>query len=252
MKIAVDAGHGLYTAGKRCLKSIDKNETREWTLNNRIATRVVELLSYYQGVETLRLDDTSGKSDIPLSSRAANANKWGADFCLSIHHNAGINGGTGGGMIVFTHTSVSYSDLQKTIYSECIARGGLAGRAIPLDKANFEILRRTNCPAILIEYGFMDSITDTPIILTGAFAENMAIGTVEALAKYFRLTKSVTDKIYHLWAELPEWARVPLMAMHKAGYYQGYSPSDLQLSQTKMECLVVIARALKAGGLLNY
>ena len=28
-KIAIDAGHGRYTAGNRCLKSIDTNETRE-------------------------------------------------------------------------------------------------------------------------------------------------------------------------------------------------------------------------------
>jgi len=39
-KIAIDAGHGLKTAGKRCLKSLDKNETREWVLNDR-ASEVV-------------------------------------------------------------------------------------------------------------------------------------------------------------------------------------------------------------------
>ena len=36
-KIAIDAGHGLYTEGKRCLKSLDPNETREWQLNERVA-----------------------------------------------------------------------------------------------------------------------------------------------------------------------------------------------------------------------
>ena len=46
-KIALDAGHGLYTAGKRCLKSIDPNETREWSLNSRIAEKVTEKLETY-------------------------------------------------------------------------------------------------------------------------------------------------------------------------------------------------------------
>ena len=36
-KIAIDAGHGLKTAGKRCLNSLDKNETREWVLNDRVS-----------------------------------------------------------------------------------------------------------------------------------------------------------------------------------------------------------------------
>ena len=29
-KLALNAGHGLYTEGKRCLKSLDPKETREW------------------------------------------------------------------------------------------------------------------------------------------------------------------------------------------------------------------------------
>lgn len=34
-KIVIDAGHGKNTAGKRCLKSLDKNETRECILMYR-------------------------------------------------------------------------------------------------------------------------------------------------------------------------------------------------------------------------
>ena len=35
-KIALNAGHYSKTLGKRCLKKLDKNETREWVLNDRI------------------------------------------------------------------------------------------------------------------------------------------------------------------------------------------------------------------------
>ena len=61
-----------------------------------------------------------------------------------------------------------------------------------------------------------------------------------------------TNKIYKYWKDLPDWAEAPLMAMYKAGYFAGASASNLNLSQTKMECLVVIARALKKDGKLNY
>ena len=40
LKIALTAGHYLETAGKRCLKSLDKNETREWVLNDRICDKI--------------------------------------------------------------------------------------------------------------------------------------------------------------------------------------------------------------------
>ena len=44
IKVAIDAGHGLYTSGKRCMKSLDPNETREWVLNSRIAEKLERLL----------------------------------------------------------------------------------------------------------------------------------------------------------------------------------------------------------------
>ena len=47
VKIAIDAGHGINTKGKRCLKSIDSKETREWWLNDRIADRLQKKLAEY-------------------------------------------------------------------------------------------------------------------------------------------------------------------------------------------------------------
>ena len=93
-KIAIDAGHGLYTEGKRCLKSLDPNETREWQLNERVARYVTSYLQK-SGHQVRRLDDITGKTDVPLKTRTNTANSWCADFCVSIHHNAGINGGSG-------------------------------------------------------------------------------------------------------------------------------------------------------------
>lgn len=78
---------------------------------------------------------------------------------------------------------------------------------------------------------------------------------VKALAsKTQELEKELdkTNKIYKYWKDLPEWAYAPLIAMYKAGYFAGASPNNLNLSQTKMECLVVLARALKKDGKLNF
>ena len=93
-KIVLDAGHGRYTAGKRCLKSLDRNETREWVLNARVAD-ATEAYLRSAGHVVLRVDDVSGDTDVPLAVRVTMANEWNADYYASIHHNAGINGGTG-------------------------------------------------------------------------------------------------------------------------------------------------------------
>ena len=191
-KIALNAGHGLYTAGKRCLKSIDKNETREWVLNSRICNKVEDKLKAYTGYELIRLDDKTGKTDVALKTRTDKANKLNADFYLSIHHNAGIKGGSGGGIVAYTYTKVNNTtkEWQKALYDAIIKHTGLKGnRSQPLAQSNLHECRESNMPCVLIECGFMDSTTDVPIILTDDFADKVATACVEVIANRAQLAK---------------------------------------------------------------
>lgn len=196
MLIAIDAGHGRYTPGKRCLKSIDPNETREWVLNSRIADKVQALLSLYD-CQTMRVDDTTGETDISEAGRVKAANSAKADFYISIHHNAGINGGAGGGIVVFAArkaADISYQ-LQDAVYRYTVAATGLKGnRSNPKPVKDFYVLRNTNMPAILGEYGFMDSTYDTPIILKEAFADKTAAGIVSALVEVLGLEATMNEE----------------------------------------------------------
>ena len=214
-KLAITAGHYLYTAGKRCLKSIDPNETREWWLNDRIADRIEVLLKNYIGIEVLRCDDTTGKTPESLYARTNAANKFKADFYLSIHHNAGINGGTGGGIQAYVYNggvSTATIEWQKELYDELIKLTGLAGnRSQTCPKANFHEVRETNMPAVLLELGFMDSKTDTPIILTQDFAYKCAQACVNVIVRRAGLKKKtiVTTTIsstYKLVTEVNRYA----------------------------------------------
>lgn len=202
-KLALNAGHGLNTAGKRCLKSLDKNQTREWWLNDRICDKIEKKLKDYEGYELIRLDDTTGKKDIALATRTDKANKFGADFYLSIHHNAGVMGGKGGGVIAITYTKTDKvtADWQKALYDRIIKYTGLKGnRAKPLDKQNLHECRVSKMPCVLLECGFMDSATDVPIILTDAYAEKVANACVEVIVEKGKLKKKVVapTKTYHV------------------------------------------------------
>lgn len=195
-KLALSAGHYLYTAGKRCSKSIDPNETREWWLNDRIADRIEVLLSEYDGIEVLRLDDTTGKKDVTLRQRSDAANNWKANFYLAVHHNAGVNGGKGGGISAHVYTQPSDESLiwQKELYNALIKSTGLKGnRSNPLVKQNLHECREPKCPAVLLELGFMDSTTDVPIILTQDYAYKCAQACVDVIVKRKGLKKKATD-----------------------------------------------------------
>ena len=195
-KIALGAGHGINTAGKRCMKALDPNETREWWLNDRICDYVESYLKDYEGYDLLRLDDSDdGKDDPTLAARVKAANSYGADFYLSVHHNAGVNGGKGGGIVAYScpgagSATVAWRD---AMYDALIKHTGLKGnRSNPKAEAAFYVIRYSTMPAVLLELGFMDSATDVPVILTDDYAQKCARAIVEVLVAKGGLTKKST------------------------------------------------------------
>lgn len=189
-KIYLDAGHGLHTAGKRCLASIDSKQTREWTLNSRIAEMLEKALAEYD-CEVVRVDDVTGAKDIALATRVKKANNAKADMYVSIHHNAGINGGSGGGTVVFYYSSKAERKNQaQRLYNAVVSKTGLVGnRSTKVGKTPFYVIKNTNMPAFLIENGFMDSKTDVPIILSAEHAKKTAEGILTFLVGELSLQK---------------------------------------------------------------
>lgn len=188
--IAIDAGHGMNTAGKRCLKSIDPNQTREWWLNDRIADRLETLLADYD-CKIVRVDDTTGAKDIALATRVKTANNANADMYISIHHNAGIKGGNGGGTVVY-YCSSKVERLRQAmkLYNHIVGNTLLIGnRSQSVINNAFYVIKKTKMPAFLIENGFMDSKVDTPQILTVGHAEKTAQGILEFLVENLGLVR---------------------------------------------------------------
>lgn len=256
MLICIDAGHYLGTPGKRCLKSIDPLETREWTLNGRVADKVQALLKNYH-CQTMRVDDVTGGREITLYERVAAANRAKAELYLSIHHNAGISGGYGGGIVVYVCPGADQTSrqVQQAIYQHTVAKTGLQGnRSNPTPEGDLYVLRATAMPAVLGEFGFMDSTTDTPIILTEAYAQGIAEGIVEALVERYQL-REVETVTYEQWkafmtryqqeqAQLAPsaWAEMGLAQAKARGITDGTRP---QSKATRQEVALMINAAIK-------
>lgn len=186
-KIAIDAGHGLHTAGKRCMKKLDPKETREWTINSRVASALSDYLKS-AGHDVRRMDDTTGAADVSLATRVERANKWAADFYISVHHNSGVGGTTGGGTEVYVCPGCSSKSrtAQTAIYTNAVKCGKLKGnRSNGARNADFYVLRNTKMPACLIECGFMDSKTDIDFILDPEWSKDVALGIAEGICSVF-------------------------------------------------------------------
>lgn len=193
-KIAFCAGHYLGTAGKRIPGELDEKQTREWVLNDRVARYFALAAAEYADVEVCRTDDKTGRAFVDIPRRTQKANDWGADLYLDFHHNAAGKIFTGGGVEAFCYPgSAEGKKYRDAIYKAVIAAGGLKGnRVSPLQEKKFDSLSLTDMPAVLIEFGYMDSKTDVPVILTEDYAKKVAGAVMEAIARLKGLKKKVS------------------------------------------------------------
>ena len=170
MLICIDAGHYIGTPGKRCLKGIDPG--RPGMDPEQPGGRPpgghpggVRLSDHAGG----RRDRRAGCDPVP----AGGGSQPGPGGCVSVHspqcrdqrrlrRRHRVLCGPG-------HQRQS-EVVRDAVYRYTVAATGLQGnQAQPLAEQSLYVLNYTTMPATLIELGFMDSTTDTPIILTERF-----------------------------------------------------------------------------------
>lgn len=189
-KIALDAGHGLKTAGKQTPDGI-----KEWTLNDKVRDKVVEMLKDYD-VEFVFPDNNEGNVDESLTKRRTMYLNEKVDAAVSIHHNA-LKGVwcTATGVEVYVDRNATTSDraLAEAIYKRLPGYTGLKGRGIK--EANWTVINQNAIPAILTEGGFMDCKKDYAIITSDAGQTAYAKAIAEGLIEFLGLKKKTTSTV---------------------------------------------------------
>lgn len=184
--LILDSGHGENTAGKRH-QFEGFPMFYEWKFNREVVDLIFEELS--PSFEIMKLVD--GKDDVPLSHRVNVANRIYSEcgnkgYLISIHANAG----KGTGWEVFTSVGESMSDkIAEEFYNqakECLPQFKMRIDTTDGDsdkEMNFYILKYTNCPAILTENLFMDTLKDYKFLLSKKGVETIAKLHIEAIKK---------------------------------------------------------------------
>lgn len=210
VKIGLDAGHGLLTRGKETPDKI-----KEWTLNDRVCDKVVSILKDYD-CEIIRTDNNEGYTDESLSSRLTKYKTTKVDALVSIHHNAYTgkwNNATGVEVYVDKNATSKDAKLAKCIYDRLVKYTGLKGRGIK--KENFYVINQNNIPAVLVEGGFLDSLTDHKIITSDDGQTAYAKAVAEGLIEFLKLKKKTTSSVQK---SLEGWAKEVIVGKHGNGH----------------------------------
>ncbi|WP_419955654.1 N-acetylmuramoyl-L-alanine amidase [Neobacillus niacini] len=185
LKISWDAGHAGFgvTPGKRALD----NSMYEWDFNDGVVDYAMEALSHYENVEQLRVDDPSGRVDVPLSERANRVNQWGSHLHISVHGNAAAPSANGIETYVHPSASALNRDIALHIHNYVVNRTNRRNRG--LKEADFQILRTTNADSLLIEGGFMTNPEELALMKTNEYRATVGRAIVDAIVTKFNLKK---------------------------------------------------------------
>lgn len=187
MRIAVDAGHGPETPGKRT----PDGSMREFYFNSVVARYVRDELQQYDGVETLFTHADDGSRDVPLKERTDKANGWKADVFVSIHANAfGSTWNDANGIETFVYTSRPSEavKLAEAVQNALIRATGRRDRGVKA--GDLHVLRETKMTALLVECGFMTNREEAELLKSDEYRRKCAAAVVQGIAEVYGLKKS--------------------------------------------------------------
>lgn len=219
MIVLIDNGHGSDTSGK-C--SPDKS-MREYKWAREIAASIVNILKS-KGIDARRI--VTEETDIPLATRANRVNaicrQVGKQnvILISVHSNAAGDDGkwkSAGGWCVYTTPGrTKADDLATELWNAAQSElkpyaenfkvlqkaGEYDSRQVPLRadwsdgdpdyEANFYIIRKTLCPAVLTESLFQDNRADVEFLLSESGKNAIVSLHVNGIINY--LNKSPYEK----------------------------------------------------------
>lgn len=189
MIIAIDAGHGPETAGKRS----PDGTLREYHFNSAVADELEKLLSGYK-CTTFRTDEKS--SDVSLQARCNEAIAKKATLFISIHANAvGNEWNASGGIETLIRdgdaTSDRYHDdfaIATAVQRRLVEGTKLRDRQVKQRK-DLYILNASRCPTILVESGFMTNRVECNLLKSPAYRALVAQCILKGIIDVYKTAK---------------------------------------------------------------
>ena len=197
--VYLDPGHGGTDPGAH------HSGVSEKILNLHVTNYLKsELESRGYIVLTSRASDTF----VELTDRAEDANNLKTDIFISVHHNSMGGSGKSRGIETFIHHRVEGGFGQENnrskfemanpriresvkladgIHSQLINETGLYNRGVKGN--NYNVLRNTYMPAVLLELGFMDNRNELSLIRTQSYQRKAARAIAVGIDNYFNEIK---------------------------------------------------------------
>ena len=184
-EIFIDPGHGGPDPG-----AVGNGVTEEF-VNLNVSLELARLLRD-AGFDVRIYRTTSDENvlenkNADLRNRAETANRWGADYFISIHTNSSENTAAQGVEAYVYRLGTASERLGQSIVDSVSENLGSRNRGVM--QANFAVLRRTNMPAVLVELGYLTNPTEALNLNSPAWQRAVAAAIFEGIVNYTGLPR---------------------------------------------------------------
>ena len=174
MRVTINYGHGQLNSGNFDPGAIGPTGYKESTQNKEVGTKIVAKLKA-NGWETLAIHDGD------LNDVTNQSNSFHPDYFISLHADS-FTSPSAHGITTFALSPGGKGEaIAKEIQKELVLATGLTDRGVKF--ANFHVLRETNCPAVLVEIGFISNPAEEALMKSDAFDDKVSSATCKGFSK---------------------------------------------------------------------
>ncbi|MDX1760616.1 MAG: N-acetylmuramoyl-L-alanine amidase [Christiangramia sp.] len=169
--VIIDVGHGGHDPGNVTSGFLEKD------IVLGIANKIKEL-SEDENIEIILTRSTD--ESVSLKDRTNLINSLDADLMISLHINAHRDNSKSG-LEVFVSDGNKKAKESSELAEKIKSSFSTDFAYTEVKKANFAVLRNSNCPAVLVEMGFLTNQSDRDLLSSEAGQEKVAEIILEAL-----------------------------------------------------------------------
>lgn len=184
--VVIDVGHGGNDPGK-----IGVNNCKEKDVNLQIAlclkaqlqARGVTVIMVRETDENLALSGASNQKASDMHNRISLINASGADCMVSIHQNSYPDASVCGPQVFYYETSETSKELAQKLQTQLICDLQPEKEREIKTGNDLYILKNSNCPAVIVECGFLSNPTECALLQTGEYQQKIALAIARVLCE---------------------------------------------------------------------
>ena len=181
IKIYVDQGHNPVNPNAGAEGNGLREQDLVYTIGQELADRLRADPDFEVRLSRPTRDTLLGTTNATsLAARVSEANRWGADYFISLHTNAASSPSAGGSEAYVYARGTPAFGFAEDILTNLTNVTGLRDRGVQA-RPGLYVLRKTQMPATLVELGFITNPRDAALMRDepGLFAEGIYRGIKE-------------------------------------------------------------------------